>query len=68
MMNLNFCFDVSTAVAMATIFLVLVHGRHWTQAASGAAGRANVGLCPASSLESASLRRLPTSWKLSYMM
>ena len=33
-------------------FLVLVHGRHWTQAASGAAGRANVGLCPASSLES----------------
>ena len=26
----------------------LVHGCRWTQAASGAAGRANVGLCPAS--------------------
>jgi len=25
-----------------------VHGCRWTQAASGAAGRANVGLCPAS--------------------
>jgi len=32
------------------ILLVLVHGCRWTQAASGAAGRANVGLCPASSL------------------
>jgi len=29
---------------------VAVHGCRWTQAASGAAGRANVGLCPASSL------------------
>jgi len=28
--------------------LVSVHGCRWTQAASGAAGRANVGLCPAS--------------------
>jgi len=31
-------------------FLVLMHGCRWTQAASGAAGRANVWLCPASSL------------------
>jgi len=29
--------------------LVLVHGCRWTHMASGAAGRANVGLCPASS-------------------
>jgi len=32
------------------ILLVLVHGCRWTQAASGAAGRANVRLYPASSL------------------
>ena len=31
------------------ILLVSVHGCHWAQAASGAAGRANVGLYPASS-------------------
>jgi len=29
---------------VATKFVVLVHGCRWTQAASGAAGRANVGL------------------------
>jgi len=33
---------------MATSFIV-VHGYRCTQAASGAAGWANVGLCPASS-------------------
>jgi len=31
------------------VLLVLVHGCRWTQAASGAAGRANVGPCRASS-------------------
>ena len=29
------------------IFMVLVHGCRWTQAASGTAGPANVGFCPA---------------------
>jgi len=32
------------------ILLALVHGCCWTQAASGAAGRANVGLCHVSRL------------------
>jgi len=32
------------------ILLVLAHGCRWAQAANGAAGRANVGLYPASSL------------------
>jgi len=31
-------------------FIQRTDGCRWTQAASGAAGRANVGLCPASSL------------------
>ena len=35
---------------MATKLLVLVHEGRWTQAASGAAGRANVALRRASSL------------------
>jgi len=34
---------------------VVVHGCRWTQAASGAAGRANVGLCPSPSLFSAQM-------------
>jgi len=29
---------------------VVVHGCQWTRAAGGAAGRANIGLCTASSL------------------
>ena len=33
------------------ILLVLAHGCRWTQVASGAAGRVNVGFCPASSLQ-----------------
>jgi len=31
-------------------FIRMIDGCRWTQAASGAAGRANVGLCAASSL------------------
>jgi len=41
-------FGPSRDVAMTIVFLVLVHGYRRTQAAaSGEAGRANVGLCRA---------------------
>jgi len=34
---------------MTVKLLILVHVRCWKQGASGAAGRANIGLCPVSS-------------------
>jgi len=44
-------FDPSSDVAMANDFVVVHECRRLTQAASGAAGRANVGLCPAPSVK-----------------
>jgi len=50
----NSFFESSKDVTVATNFVGFIHrtdGFRWTQAASGAAGRAIVVLCPASSLK-----------------
>jgi len=46
--KISFSIPQGTMAWQPNILLVLVHECRWTQAASGAAERANVGLCPAS--------------------